>query len=105
MVHVKVCLCVCGDPQTKRQEFAQICGLGGIRTEKTSDGDRPSTKQATLGRPWFVYLHSSARMTDLSIGAAVFTAWRRLETCSKKVIQKESSLGGCEFWERKQQQT
>lgn len=23
-------------------------------------------------------------MTDLSIGAAVFTAWRRLETCSKK---------------------
>lgn len=69
-----------------------------VRTEKTSDGDRPSTKQ-------FVYLHSSARMTDLSIGAAVFTAWSHLETFSKKVIQKESSLGVSEFWERKQQQT
>lgn len=92
--------CVCGDPQTKRQEFTRICGVGGVvvRTEKTSDGDRPLTKQ-------FVYLHFSARLTDLSIGAAVFAVWRRLETCSKKVIQKESSLGGSEFWERKQQQT
>lgn len=102
MVHVKVCLCVCGDPQTKRQEFTRrFVDLEEwwfeLRKPATMER-RPSTKQ-------FVYLHSNARMTDLSIGAAVFTAWRRLETCSKKVIQKESSLGVSEFWERKQQQT